>query len=94
MQSFMTSHQQGFYVTWAYGGEASWEMMHSAPAAHRNTKNKKNQTGSFSIQYKMKTDVIMDNAVCGRNLPISPRANFPDSPNTEGFSYGPTELGR
>lgn len=69
MQSFVTSHQQGFYITSVYGGgKASWEMMHSAPAAHRNTKNKKNQTGSFSIQYKMKTDVIMDNAVMGKYL--------------------------
>lgn len=32
---------------------------------HRNTKNKKSQTGSFGIQHKMKTSAMMANSFMG-----------------------------
>lgn len=41
------------------------EMMLLAPTTHRNTKNKKSQTGSFGIQHKMKTDTITANSFMG-----------------------------
>lgn len=43
----------------------SLEMMLLAPMTHRNTKNKKSQTGSFGIQHKMKTDAIAANSFLG-----------------------------
>lgn len=49
---------------------------------HRNTKNKKSQTGSFGIQHKMKTSAMMANSfistvsICGWNLSISTRQSF------------------